>query len=174
MKTALIAALAALTAAPALAQTYPMRIPTPSGEVTIPDARHKPAYDSYRYAPSRRAGDSVYVSGIITGRRPGEGNDVTAFKAQARRAFERMKLNLGAAGVSFADVTMINTFHVWQGPDFAGTKQEQFDAYEQVMDEFMDPPWPAWTAVGTTGLLGEGGIVEMQMIAHVPPKAAAK
>ena len=33
----------------------------------------------------------------------------------------------------------------------------------------MDPPWPAWTAVGTTGLLGSGGIVEIQLIVHAPP-----
>ena len=32
----------------------------------------------------------------------------------------------------------------------------------------MRGPKPAWTAVGTTGLLGEGGIVEVQMIAQIP------
>jgi hypothetical protein len=30
----------------------------------------------------------------------------------------------------------------------------------------MKPPYPAWTAVGTTGLLSDGGIVEIQLIAH--------
>lgn len=29
-------------------------------------------------------------------------------------------------------------------------------------------PYPAWTAVGTTGLLSDGGIVEIQLIARVP------
>jgi enamine deaminase RidA (YjgF/YER057c/UK114 family) len=28
-------------------------------------------------------------------------------------------------------------------------------------------PYPAWTAVGTTGLLADGGIVEVQLIATV-------
>ena len=31
----------------------------------------------------------------------------------------------------------------------------------------MTPPNPAWTAVGTTCLLGTGGIVEIQLIAKV-------
>ena len=171
MRGAMLAALAALAAGSAAAQTYPMKIPTPSGEVVIPNERHRPAYDTYRYAPARHAGDTLYISGVIAGRRPGEGTDVAAFKAQSRRAFDRLKLALESSGLSFADVTMINSFHVWQGPDFTGTKAEQFEAFQQVMDEYMDPPWPAWTAVGTTGLLGDGGIVEIQMIAHDPRKA---
>jgi hypothetical protein len=61
---------------------------------------------------------------------------------------------------------MINSFHVWNGPDFAGTRDEQFEAFEQVKEEFMRGPHPAWTAVGSSGLLGQGGIVEVQMIAQ--------
>jgi len=71
--------------------------------------------------------------------------------------------------VGFADVVMINTFHVWDGPGFAGTREEQFAAFSAVKDEFMTAPHPAWTAVGTTGLLAPNGVVEIQMIAYVPP-----
>ena len=39
--------------------------------------------------------------------------------------------------------------------------------FEVVIGEFVKPPYPAWTAVGTTGLLGTGGIVEVQLIARV-------
>ena len=93
-----------------------------------------------------------------------------AFKAQTRRAFERLKVILQAAGVTFADVAMINSFHVWSGPNFTGSRSEQFDAFEEVADEFLKAPYPAWTAVGTTGLLSDGGIVEVQLIANVPAK----
>jgi hypothetical protein len=34
--------------------------------------------------------------------------------------------------------------------------------------EFIKPPYPACTAVGTTGLLSDGGIVEVQLIARAP------
>jgi hypothetical protein len=40
---------------------------------------------------------------------------------------------------------------VWQGPDFVGSRDEQFKAFEDVIGEFMKSPYPAWTAVGTTG-----------------------
>jgi enamine deaminase RidA (YjgF/YER057c/UK114 family) len=67
---------------------------------------------------------------------------------------------------------MINSFHVWNGPDFTGSKDAQFEAFNQVKEEFMHGPHPAWTAVGSTGLLGTGGIVEVQIIAHAPSPSA--
>lgn len=148
--------------------TWPLHIAAPSGEVILPGPRDKAAYDRYGYAPVRRAGSMVYISGIVIGRRPGEGADVAAFKDEVRRGFRRIETCLKAAGLTFDDIVMINSFHVWAGPDFKGSKSEQFDAFEKVKEEFMKGPKPAWTAVGTTGLLGEGGIVEVQIIAQVP------
>ena len=69
---------------------------------------------------------------------------------------------------------MINSFHLWEGPNFGGTKAEQFKAFEQVKEEFMHGPKPAWTAVGTSGLLPDNGIVEIQMIAAAPEKHPRK
>ena len=149
---------------------YPQIIPAPHGAVILPTERDKENYDEYRFAAARRVDNTLYISGVIIGRRDGEGNDAAAFKLQVRRGFERLRATLAASGASFADVVMINTFHVWQGPNFAGSRDEQFAAFEQVADEFIKPPYPAWTAVGTTGLLSDGGIVEVQLIARIPDK----
>ena len=146
---------------------YPLRLPAPGGEVILPDADSKRNHDEWRFAAVRRVGDTLYVSGVIVNRRPQEGTDVASFKLQTRRALERLRRNLEAAGSDFQHVVMINRFHVWQGPNFKGTRDEQFQAFEEVIDEFMKPPYPAWTAVGTTGLLSDGGIVEVQLIAKV-------
>jgi enamine deaminase RidA (YjgF/YER057c/UK114 family) len=151
----------------AAAETYPLKLPTPGGEVVLPDEGARKSHDEMRYAAARRVGDMVYLSGVIVNRRAGEGNDVAAFKLQARRALERLRRNLEAAGSDFQHVVMINSFHVWNGPNFAGTRDEQFGAFETVIGEFMTAPYPAWTAVGTTGLLSDGGIVEVQLIAKV-------
>ena len=149
-------------------ESYPLKIPAPGGEVILPDARAKENYDTYRFAAVRRVDNMLYVSGVIIGRRDDEQRDVTAFKVQVRRGLERLQQILASAGAGFADVVMINSFHVWQGPNFTGTRDEQFDAFESVIGEFMKPPYPAWTAVGTTGLLSDGGIVEVQLIARLP------
>lgn len=168
--TLLIGAAACAGATNAADAPYPRVIAAPGGEIIIPDAESQVHHDEWRFSAARRMGDTLYVSGVIVNRRPGEGTDVPAYKQQVRRALTRLKFILESAGVTFADVAMINSFHVWLGPNFTGTRDEQFKAFEDVIDEFMKPPYPAWTAVGTTGLLSDGGIVEIQLIAHVGKK----
>jgi enamine deaminase RidA (YjgF/YER057c/UK114 family) len=145
---------------------YPRVTAASGGEIIIPDAESQVHHDEWRFSAARRLGDTLYVSGVIVHRASGEGTDVAAFKQQVRRALTRLELILESSGVTFADVAMINSFHVWQGPNFSGTRDEQFKAFEDVIGEFLSAPYPAWTAVGTTGLLSDGGIVEIQLIAH--------
>lgn len=183
MKPVLIALLAAAAAGTALAQSAnpppvatrpapydPVRIPAPGGEVIITSAGEQGAYNAYTYAPARRVGDMLYVSGVIAGKAPGVEGDVEAYKAGLRQAFKRLERTLKAAGTDFDNVVMINSFHVFDSPHFKGTKEEHFAAVLAVKAEFMTAPHPAWTAVGTTGLLADQGLVEIQMIARVPPR----
>jgi len=152
---------------PVSAQQFPLRLPTPGGEVILPNAGAQAAHDRMRFATARRVGDTLYVSGVIIGRRPDEGRDAEAFRAQVRRGFANLRLTLDAACASFADVAKVTSFHVWNSPDFAGTRDEQFALFSEVLGEFIAPPYPAWTAVGTTGTLADSGIVEVELIAHV-------
>ena len=147
---------------------WPLRLPAPHGEVILPNDASKRAHDENRYAAVRRVDNMLYLSGLIIGRRDSEGRDAAAFKLQVRRGLERLKATLEAGGAGFKDVVMINSFHVWNSPNFTGTRDEQFAIFEEVIGEFMQAPYPAWTAVGTTGLLSDGGIVEVQLIARIP------
>jgi enamine deaminase RidA (YjgF/YER057c/UK114 family) len=147
---------------------YPLVIPAPHGSVILPDANAKWAYDNFRYAAVRRVDDTLYISGVVIGPREGEKHDAAAFKQQIHRGFQRLQAILQAAGATFQDVVMINSFHVWEGPNFEGTKDQHFALFEEIADTYLKPPYPAWTAVGTTGLLGTNSIVEVQLIAHVP------
>lgn len=172
-----VCALLALAGAPAFAQTSEdtsaaIKIPAPHGEVILPSPAARRAYDEIHYAPARRVGDTLYVSGVIVGRAPDEGTDAEAFKLQVRRAFKHIEAVLKASGAGFEDVVMINSFHVWEGPDHPAPRREQLATFNAVKSEFMTAPHPAWTAVGTTGLLSEHGIVEVQMIAKLPTAAS--
>lgn len=177
LKPALIALAVAAIAAPALAQPaspadgFPKIVPAPGGRVIIQSPGAQRNYDAYKYAPARRAGDFLYISGVIAGPYGGQARDAAAFTDQTRQAFRILQSILKADGLTFADVVMINTFHVWDGPGFKGTRDEQFAAFAKAKDEFMSAPHPAWTAVGTTGLLADDGVVEIQMIAYAPRKA---
>lgn len=161
----LVVAMVFAQSSAAAEEKLPLRIAAPGGEVILPDAEAKKAHDEWRYAAARRVGDMIYVSGVVVNRGQQEGTDVPSFKLQARRALLRLQTILQAAGSDFQHVVMINSFHVWQGPNFSGTRDEQFWAFEGVIGEFVKAPYPAWTAVGTTGLLSDGGIVEVQLIA---------
>ena len=143
------------------------RIPASGGEVVIASERAQRMYDSFKFAAARRVDKTLYLSGVIAGPERGEGRDVEAFKQQLRRAFADIGATLAAAGASFSHVAMINTFHVWNSDSFQGDRNAQLGAFIEVKDEFMPPPHPAWTAVGTSGLATDTGVVEIQMIAHL-------
>ena len=147
--------------------TLPQRIPTGDGEVINASQRDAFRYENFKFAAARRAGNVLYVSGVIAGPEKGEGRDVEAFKTQLRRAFGDLKVTLAAAGAEFSKVVMINSFHVWTGGNFEGDQSVQLSAFIAVKDEFMPPPHPAWTAIGTTGLAIPTGVVEIQVIAHL-------
>jgi enamine deaminase RidA (YjgF/YER057c/UK114 family) len=145
----------------------PLRIASHGGEVVIASERAQLMYNDFKFAAARRVDQTLYLSGVIAGPERGEGRDVEAFKRQLRRAFGEIGATLAAAGASFSHVAMINTFHVWTSDNFEGDRNAQLAAFIAVKDEFMPPPHPAWTAVGTTGLATPFGVVEIQMIAHL-------
>lgn len=146
----------------------PKRIPSPGGEIAIITAIDQNAYDDWKFAPVRRAGDYIYVSGVVVGRRSEGPRTPETFPAATGLAFATLRARLQALGADFADVVMINAFHDWSAPECGGDRQAQFDAFRKVKEEFMTAPHAAWTAVGTSGLIRERGIVEVQMIAYAP------
>jgi enamine deaminase RidA (YjgF/YER057c/UK114 family) len=146
---------------------FPQRIAAHGGEVIIVSERERAMYDRFKFAPVRRTDKTLYVSGVIAGPERGEGHNVEAFKHQLRRAFTEIGAKLAGAGASFSNIAMINTFHVWKSDCFEGDASAQLGAFIEVKDEFIRPPHPAWTAVGTTGLAIATGVVEIQVIAHL-------
>ena len=127
-------------------------------------------HEKWSFAAARRAGDVVFLSGVVAGPRPGVEPTVAEYQDGVRRAFRHLERSLKAYGLTFADVAMLNTFHVFRTPHFPGTKMEQFDAFLKVKNEFMSAPHTAWTAVGVTELLPDNGVVEIQAIAVVPKR----
>lgn len=144
-------------------------LPSPGGETIVPGPWRR-AYDEIGYAPARRVGDTLYVSGAVGGLRPGQTQDEAGLEAAARSAFEQLEIVLKAAGVTFDDVAMINSFHVWDELEPA-QRMRHIQAMKTVMDERWTGPRPAWTAVGTTGLLMPTGVMEIQLIVHAPRPA---
>ena len=162
------------TAAHSADAQWPVVIPAPNGAVILSSAVEKAGYDEYRYAAVRRVDNMLYLSGVVMGPREKEATDVAGFKAQVRRGFERIKASLEASGASLADVVMVNSFHVWDSPNFTGTRDQHWDAFYEVAADYIKAPYPAWTAVGANGLLAKRGLVEVQMVARLPNPSPSK
>ena len=153
----------------AMAQTAAHQlIPSPGGEFVITSETQQTAYKTWHYAPARRAGDYVYVSGVVVRRNAGGPKTPERFKERARLGFQHIRGLLNAYGADFKDVVMINSFHDWSAPEFGGDRMARFKAIRSVKEEFMPEPYPAWTAVDTSGMIRSVGIVEIQMIAYLP------
>lgn len=122
----------------------------------IVPAGQESSYERFHFAPAFRVGDTVYVSGVI-----GRGPDgaVPADPADEFRAtFAELASTLAAAGASIGDVVELTSFHV---------DLSEVAAFAVAKDEVMGEPYPAWTAIGCTGLLIPGARAEVKATAVV-------
>ena len=125
-------------------------------QVVVPKGM-EPFYDRLHFAPAVRDGNRLYCSGVIgVG---ADGKPPADTEAQFTQAFELLKSVLETAGVSFADVIEVTTFHV--------ALQANLRTFVKVKDRYLREPYPAWTAIGITELAVPGGLVEIKAIARI-------
>ena len=124
-------------------------------ERIVPDSM-KAYYNDFHFAPAVIDGDHVRCSGVIGVEADGKCSDDP--NVQITTAFETLGEVLAAAGVSFADITEMTTFHVGL--------QEHLGAFMAVKDKYIKEPYPAWTAIGITELAFPGGLVEIRVTAR--------
>lgn len=139
-------------------------------EAIIPS---QPALDQlyngrFHFAPAVRAGDYIYVSGVVAGAWQGEILDRDGFAEAVRQAFRSIEATLEAADAGLDGVAHMRTFHVFDHELIGISKVEQFEVIADVKDEFIPEPFSAWTGVGTTALLPDQGIVEIEMTIYAP------
>lgn len=139
-----------------------------AGEAIIATSQDMELYEQYHFSPAYRAGDFVFLSGVVPGT-PGE-DPITPeqFRQELHKAFSAIKATLDAAGASFDQVVKLTTFHVFDSPHFDGDKGAHVGAFMAVKDEYLPPPYTAWTAIGISELFPDRGLVEIELIAHSP------
>jgi enamine deaminase RidA (YjgF/YER057c/UK114 family) len=108
-------------------------------------------------------GRTVYISGqLATGR---DGALVSRdFQAQAQQVFENLKAALAAVGASFKDVVKINSYLA----DIA-----QLPILREVRAGYLNAAaLPASTTLGGASFAREGALLEVEVVAALPAKAA--
>ena len=108
------------------------------------------------FADAVVTGDTVYLSGVVAGLRPGE----TDLTIPYDRAFQRIGGILQRVGASWDDVVEITTFHT--------DLTIQMPAIVAVKAKYVRNPPPAWTAVQVSRLIPDTGITEIKIVAKLP------
>ena len=103
-------------------------------------------------------GDTLYLSGVVAGVREGESD----LKVGYTRAFERIGDILKKAGSSWDDVVDITSFHT--------DLTTQMPAIIAVKNNYVKPPFPAWTAIQVSRLIPSNGITEIKIVAKLKRK----
>jgi len=119
-----------------------------------PDARK--FEEEWGYADALVTGDTIYLSGVVAGVRPGE----TDLQPAYERAFQRIGKVLERAGASWDDVVDITSFHT--------DLKTQMPAIVAVKNKYVHAPPPAWTAIQVVRLIPDTGITEIKIVAKLP------
>lgn len=112
--------------------------------------------DEWGYADAVVTGDTIYLSGVVAGLRPGE----TDLQLAYERAFRHIGKILERAGASWDDVVDITSFHT--------DLKSQMPAIVAVKNKYVHAPPPAWTAIQVVRLIPDAGITEIKIVAKLP------
>jgi enamine deaminase RidA (YjgF/YER057c/UK114 family) len=120
------------------------------------DPQSRKYEEEWGYADAVVTGDTIYLSGVVAGLRPGE----TDLKLPYERAFQRLGKILERAGASWDDVVDITSFHT--------DLTTQMPAIVAVKNNYVRSPPPAWTAIQVARLIPDTGLTEIKLVARLP------
>ena len=112
-------------------------------------------YENWKFSQAVRVGDTVWVSGQVGAGREGVPEKI---EDQARIAFASLGRVLEASGATLGDVVELVTYH---------TDMSEMAGVSSVKSEFFPKDYPAWTAVGVTGLALPGLRLEVKATAVI-------
>lgn len=148
-------------------KTDMLEIPTATGKVVVP-AELKSDVDQFHYAPARRVGEFVYLSGIVACNRETEPMEMEGFVAELRRVFGQIEQLLAACSARMEDIIEVQMFHVFDRKRLDLDKAAQLAAIAQVRDEFLPAPYPVAVELAVADLNPDGGLVEIKVVAYAP------
>ena len=113
-------------------------------KMVVPDSL-KERTEQMQYAPAVRAGDMVFLSGVIAALKEGEAPSDDAYYRAADEAFAEIDMILKEAGGSVADIVDMTGYHI----DF----QSHLTPVMRAKAKWMPgPDFPAFTLIGITEL----------------------
>ena len=113
-------------------------------------------YDDWKMSPGHLLGNYVFLTGF-TGA-DADGSLSSDPETQMRNAFDKIGYVLRDAGMDFGALVDMTTYHVGL--------RDHLDLFKSVRAEYVQEPYPAWTAIEVAGFVRDGAIIEIRAIAH--------
>ncbi|MGZ8346788.1 MAG: Rid family hydrolase [Allosphingosinicella sp.] len=127
-----------------------------------PHPEGRRAQEQWGYADAVIAGDTIYLSGVVVGLRPGE----TDLQAAYDRAYQRIGRILERAGAGWGDVVDITSY--------VTDVTVQMEPMVAVHRRYLEAPFPAWTVIDVDRLIPDSGITEIKIVARRTAAAGAQ
>lgn len=118
-------------------------------------------FDETHVPAAIRVGDTLHVTGT-TGETALDDYPKDP-EVQIRQTFANIAVTLAEVGATWSDVVAMTTYHVGLS--------SQATLVLEVAADFLQAPYPAWTAVGVSELWSPEAIIEISCIAIVRPTA---
>jgi len=110
-----------------------------------------------------RVGDLLFVGGQLSADEHGNVVGVGDIEVQTRNVFENVTKVLAEAGATWHDVVKINTFYCC---DATGDEVRDFwEKMTRIRMEYLPDPGPCGTAVRVAGLMYDGFLIEVEVMA---------
>jgi len=115
------------------------------------------AAEQLKLSPALVSGNHVFLTGVTGSDADGQMPDDP--EVQIRNAFDKIGLVLRHADLTFGAIVEMTSYHVGI--------HDHFELFAGVRAEYVQEPYPAWTAVEVAGLRREGAIVEIRVVASI-------
>lgn len=132
--------------------------PEPFRDTIVP-ASLADSYDALQYAPATRAGDMLYLSGVVATVADGE----TSFEPAIERSFDEIEMILAEAGADWSDVVDVTSYTT--------NLDAHLNALWGIKAARVGAPYPSWTVIGVDSLYGgDAAIIETKVTAYLPSR----
>ncbi len=115
-------------------------------------------YDGWQMSPAVEVGGLLFFTGFTGVGRDGATPDDP--EAQFRNIFDRILAVLDAAGLDFGAVVEMTSYHIGL--------QDHLEVFRKVRADYVQEPFPAWTAIEVAGFVRPGPVCEIRVIAARP------
>ena len=117
------------------------------------------AKGTYSHTAIVNGGTTIHISGQVAMNAAGEIVGDT-FAAQTEQVFENLRIALEGAGAGFANIVKMNIY-------VRDITSARVAAFRQIRQRYLGDHQPASTLVGTTGLVHEDMMIEVEAVAVV-------